>query len=73
MLSTVKRTVEEQAELWRCSRQIVLREIALGELVATKIAGRWLIEPDDAKAYEDARKNRRPTPRRVRRPRRRTA
>lgn len=69
----MKRTVVEQAELWRCSRVAVLDAIGSGELVATKIAGRWLIEPEDAKAYEEARKNRRPTPRRVRRPRRRTA
>lgn len=72
-MSDQRRTVDEQATEWRCGKDAVLDAIRTGELVATKIAGRWLIDPADAKAYEDARKNRVPTVRRARRPRRRVA
>lgn len=51
--------VDEVAEMWQCDRRIVLAAIADKEspLPAVKIAGRWLIEPDDVEAYEDARRN----------------
>lgn len=52
-----RRTVDEQAEEWRCDRRVVLAAIAAKELAATKIGGRWLIWPADAQAYEDAQRN----------------
>lgn len=70
---TELRTVEEQAAIWRCGKDSVLDSIRSGELVASKIAGRWVIDPADAKAFMEARKNRVPTVRRVRRPKRRVA
>ena len=67
------RTVADQAQVWRCSNDAVLDAIRAGELRATKIAGRWLIDPADAIAYAEARTNRPSAPKRARRPRRRIA
>lgn len=52
-------TVNQVAKEWMCDRRIVLAAIADKEapLPAVKIAGRWLIEPEDVEAYEDARRN----------------
>ena len=67
---SVLRTVDEQAGLWRCSTWAVKRLINGGGLVATKIAGRWLIDPADADAYAASQRSRSTTPRRPRRMRR---
>lgn len=68
-----RRTAEEQAEIWRCKPEAVTRAIRSGSLAATKVAGRWLIEPVDAEAYEAARRNVAPAQKRQRAPRRRAA
>lgn len=67
------RTAAEQAQLWRCSARAVKQAIDRGDLVATKIAGRWLIDPADAAQYEAEHRNVRESPKRTRRPRRRSA
>jgi excisionase family DNA binding protein len=41
-------TVEEVAALLRCNPRTVTRKIDRGELRATKPAGAWLIQRDDA-------------------------
>lgn len=63
------RTVAEQALLWRCSKGAVHAAITRGELAATLIAGKYLIDPADADAYEAERRNRRQVAKRTRRPR----
>jgi hypothetical protein len=67
------RTAEEQAQIWRCSARSVREAIDRGDLAATKIAGRWLIDPADADAYEKRQRNVAVLPKRTRRPRRRSA
>lgn len=67
------RTVDEQAEEWRCGRRAVLAAIARGDLEATLIAGRWLIDPADAAKYEAEQRNVTRMPKRTRRPRRRAS
>ena len=56
---TARLTVAEVAEEWRCDRRVVLDAIANKEqpLPALKVGGRWLIEPADVEAYEDAHRN----------------
>lgn len=71
MTSPNWRTVAEQAEAWRCSTGAVHSAIKRGELPATLIAGRWLIDPADADKYQDERRNLRRIPTRTRAPRRR--
>jgi hypothetical protein len=65
------RTVAEQAAQWRCSKGAVHAAIDRGDLPATKIAGRWLIDPADAEKYEEDQRSLRRTVKRVRAPRRR--
>lgn len=72
-VSPESRTVAEQALLWRCSKGAVHAAIARGDLAATLIAGRYLIDPTDADAYETERRSRRPVAKRTRRPRRRAS
>ena len=63
------RTTDEQAALWRTSSRAIVGLITRKELRAVKIAGRWLIDPADADAYQAARMNitaPRPTARRPR-------
>lgn len=67
------RTVAEQAEFWRCSRGAVLAAIDKGDLPATMIAGRWLIDPDDVEKYEDEKRNVVRMAKRTRRPRKRAS
>lgn len=73
MNAATYRTADEQAELWRCSARSVREAIERGDLAATKIAGRWLIDPADADAYEKRQRNVAVLPKRTRRPRRRSA
>lgn len=73
MSAATLRTADEQAELWRCSARSVREAIERGDLAATKIAGRWLIAPADAEAYEQRQRNVTAIPKRTRRPRRRSA
>lgn len=67
------RTAEEQAQLWRCSARSVRDAIDRKQLAATKIAGRWLIDPADAEKYEQAQRNVAVITKRTRAPRRRSA
>jgi excisionase family DNA binding protein len=60
-------TVPEVREALRCTREYVIKLInAPGGLRASKVAGRWLIEPDDLAAYVETQANR-PKPRQRRR------
>lgn len=72
-MNNEKRTVSEQAEKWRCSHGAVLAAIARGDLAATMIAGRWLIEPTDAEQYELEQRNVGHVAKRTRQPRRRAS
>ena len=58
-------TVPEVAELLRCAPWTVKGLCASGALVASKVAGRWLISADAVTAYLDQQSNH-PTPRRRR-------
>jgi hypothetical protein len=67
------RTVAEQALLWRCARGAVHSAITRGDLPATMIAGRWLIDPADAEKYEAEKRNVARVTKRTRRPRKRAS
>lgn len=71
--ATDRRTVAEQAEIWRCSRGAVHAAINRGDLAATYIAGRWLIDPAGAEKYEDEKRNVARMVKRTRRPRKRAS
>lgn len=62
-------TTEEIAGRWRCQAEAVADAIRSGELRAIKVAGRWLVSPDDLATYEKARANVTPVAKRTRRPR----
>ena len=48
-------TVPEVAAIYRCHEKTVRRMIRRGELPATFVAGRWLIDRDDTHRPERAR------------------
>lgn len=66
-------TVPDVAERWHLSARAVRDEVNRGNLRATKIGGQWLIKIADVEALEASRMNVRPTIKRTRAPRRRTA
>lgn len=73
-MTTEKLTTGDLARTWRCGNRAVLNAIARGELRATMIGGRWLVNPEDAAAYERTRANVQPArPKRTRAPRARVA
>lgn len=51
-------TVPAVAEQLHCGRTVVLALIASGDLRASKIAGKWLVDPADVAAYVDSQSNR---------------
>ena len=50
--------VPEVSALLRCSDRAVLRLIGSGDLVASKGAGKWLVDTDSITAYLDKTSNR---------------
>lgn len=66
-------TTEQLAARWYRQERSVCDDIRRGDLVATKIGGRWLVKRSDVLAFEEARANVRRTVRRTRRPRARKA
>lgn len=50
-------TPADLAVLWGCSKRTVEREIRDGNLVASKIAGKWRIRIEDADRYVKASAN----------------
>lgn len=66
-------TVGEQAEKWRCSPDAIYSAIDAKRLPATKIAGRWLLAPEDVTAFERANRSITVTAKRTRAPRKRVA
>lgn len=65
-------TTEELAARWRIEERSVGATIRRGDLVATKIGGRWLAKVSDVEAFEQARANIQRSVKRTRRPRART-
>lgn len=57
MTTPTRLTVSEVADELRCSERHVNDEIRRLNLRATKVGGRWLIDPDDISAYVDAKAN----------------
>jgi excisionase family DNA binding protein len=53
-MSTGWLNVDEVASELRCARNTVLLEIGRNNLRATKVAGRWLIDPADLDRYVKA-------------------
>lgn len=51
-------TVPEVAERVRCGTRVVVRLIAAGDLRASKVAGKWLVRPEDIEVYVDSQSNR---------------
>ena len=70
MTLAAKLTIGELAQTWRCGPRAVLNAIERGELRATKIGGRWLVDAQDVETYEQAKANVQPArPKRTRAPR----
>lgn len=66
-------TVFEVAERWRLTARAVRDEIKRKRLRATKIGGQWLVKPEDVEAFEVTQMNVRPSIKRTRPPKRRSA
>lgn len=66
-------TVDEVAERWHLKPRSVRDEIGRKRLRATKIGGQWLIRPEDVASFEVSRMNVRPSVKRTRTPRKRSA
>ena len=57
-MSNCRVLVPEVSAQLRCSERAVLRLIASGDLVASKVAGKWLVDIDSISAYLDKTSNR---------------